>query len=508
MKAQSLIFSTIFLAVINILIRILGFLYRILLVRLMGSEGLGLLELITPVTSLIGTMVGSGVPIAMIRLTTQSLAKNKLRQSFKTIEYTAWIMILFSLFLSIFLYINTPFIATNILKDKRLITPLKIFSPIIVFPSLSALLRGYFYGSKNVIPPAFSQLGEQVIRMIIVISLLHLLCPFQEDKAISISMLGNIFGEIIGMLILIIFFVFTKKKFKKEDNEEIPKVSFLKTLFSFGSIAIPITFSRMVSSLLRVATSIIVPGRLMASGLDQSTSLSLFGQINGMVIPLLFIPFTLTSALVMNLIPRISEAVETSNQILLHRYLDKTFHLTFLIGLPLSGIFYLFSNEIFSILYHIKNGLYLSQLSIVTLFLCIYQISASILQGIGKQFSSTITFIMGMFLQLILTYILVGNPKYQIKGYVFSYLISYIFIALINFFMVFYFTKDKMNTKEWILKPFISTVFALVFSKSAFFFLKSSFHEFVCFLICIIIFGILYFITLFLSKNIQSFFKE
>ncbi len=508
MKTQSLVFSTIFLTIINIFIRILGFLYRILLVRFIGSEGLGLFELISPVTSLVGTIVGSGVPIAMIRLTTKSIAKNKLGQSFKTLEYTSWIMMILSLILSVFLYVNAPLIATDILNDQRLITPLRIFAPIILFPSLSALLRGYFYGSKNVIPPALSQFGEQITRMIVVISLLQLLSPFREDKAISISIVGDVFGEITGLGILIFFFVKLRKKFKKESNGKIPKVSPSKTIFSFGSIALPITLSRVISSFLKVITSVIVPGRLVKSGLDQSISLSQFGQVNGMVMPLLFIPFTLTSALVMNLIPRISEAVEKSNHNVLHRYLDKTFHITFLIGLPLSSIFYVFSDKIFFILYNESNGTYLSQLSIATLFLCIYQISTSILQGIGRQFFSTVHFIVGMILQLILTYILVGNPSYQIEGYIISYLISYCFISLISFLSVFYFTKDRINTKKWILEPLIATILALVFSKFTYSFVNIYFNEFLSLMTSIIAFSIIYLGILFFTKNIQSFLKN
>src|SRR5690554_6256561 len=117
MKNQSLLFSTAILAGVNVLVRILGFGYRIVLVRLIGAEGLGLFELVSPITMLIFTLVGSGVPIAVIRLTTQSIANNRRDQSFKILEYTSFIMIFVSLILSILLFVSAPFIANVILKD-------------------------------------------------------------------------------------------------------------------------------------------------------------------------------------------------------------------------------------------------------------------------------------------------------------------------------------------------------------------------------------------------------
>ena len=203
-------------------------------------------------------------------------------------------MVVLSLLLSITLFSGTPFIANNILRDERLVTPLYIFAPAIIIPSLSAIFRGHFYGTKNVVPPALSQLIEQVARMLIVLTLLRILYPFQEDKAISISMVGSIFGELAGFLVLLLFY--RRVKGAELGPQPMEGLSFIPTLGRFSTIALPITFSRVISSLLRTATSIIVPGRLLASGLDRSAALSCFGRVNGMAIPLLFLPFTLTSS--------------------------------------------------------------------------------------------------------------------------------------------------------------------------------------------------------------------
>ncbi len=476
------------------------------MVRLIGAEGLGLLELVNPITMLIFTLVGSGVPIAVIRLTTQATAKNNMGHSFKIVDYVSWIMVVLSLLLSITLFSGTPFIANNILRDERLVTPLYIFAPAIIIPSLSAIFRGHFYGTKNVVPPALSQLIEQVARMLIVLTLLRILYPFQEDKAISISMVGSIFGELAGFLVLLLFY--RRVKGAELGPQPMEGLSFIPTLGRFSTIALPITFSRVISSLLRTATSIIVPGRLLASGLDRSAALSCFGRVNGMAIPLLFLPFTLTSSLVLNMIPRISEAVEQGNRLVVRLYLEKTIHLAFLIGIPLSGIFYLFSDPIFTLLYGEANGTILSQLSIATLFLCTYQISTSILQAIGKQWTSTLIFVGGMLIQFALTYVLVSVPEYRVNGYILSYLISYFLISAANLILVFFFTRNPMDVKKYILIPCLAAIIPLSFSKPLFNYLLAGLPMIFSLLTVVSVIGVIYLGILLLCKNIQYFYRK
>ena len=198
-KNQSFLLSTTILAVVNILIKVLGFIYRIILVRLIGAEGLGLFELISPITMLVFTMVGSGVPIAIIRLITQSIANNKKYESIKIVEYTSLIMFFVSLLLSIILFLGAPFIANSILRDERLLIPLYIFAPAIIF--LLCNTKGYFYGIKCYPPLANFR---QVARIFMVFALLSILYPFKEDKAIIISMVAVVFSEFIGYYYLYI----------------------------------------------------------------------------------------------------------------------------------------------------------------------------------------------------------------------------------------------------------------------------------------------------------------
>lgn len=469
MIKRGLVFSTIFLTIINVLIRILGFVYRIFLVRFIGAEGLGLFELVSPIAMFLFTILGSGVPIAVMRLTAQGVAKNQPLKNDQIIKYISFIMFGVSILLFISLILFTPFLSISILKDERLSLPLYIFAPTLFFASLSAIFRGYFYGLKNVVPPALSQLVEQGVRMVLVFSLLFYFSPVTPIGAVSISMAGVVLGEFFGFVFLLLFY--RKRKFFYSFQKNRERTSFIIVLRTFFSIALPITFSRMLSSILRVITALLIPGRLLLSGLDKSTALSVFGKVNGMAMPLLFLPFTFTSALVLNLIPRISEYQEKKNLPLLHRSIGKGIEIAFMVGIPTSCVFYLFSDEIFSILYGESSGLYLKNLSILVLFLCVYQITTSILQGLGKQFISTIFYVTGMLFQLFCTYFLVANPSYGIEGYILSMVLSFFFISTANFFYLLFYTKIKLQWKRWFLFPIFATISSSFIGRFLFLFL-------------------------------------
>ena len=78
-------------------------------------------------------------------------------------------------------------------------------------------------------------------------------------------------------------------------------------------MSVPITCNRMSNILINSISSMIVPSRLALSGLSYYQSLSMYGVINGMVMPFIYLPFTLGSALVVNLIPSISQEVTLKN---------------------------------------------------------------------------------------------------------------------------------------------------------------------------------------------------
>ena len=59
----------------NFITRIIAFFYRVYIVRLIGSEGIGLYEMVFPVYSLILVITTAGIPMAVSKLISEACKK-------------------------------------------------------------------------------------------------------------------------------------------------------------------------------------------------------------------------------------------------------------------------------------------------------------------------------------------------------------------------------------------------------------------------------------------------
>jgi len=76
MRRESIIIGTLILTVTTTIIRTVGFLFRIYLANVLGSEGMGLYQLMLSVYMLMVTFATSGIRTAVSRLISEEIALN------------------------------------------------------------------------------------------------------------------------------------------------------------------------------------------------------------------------------------------------------------------------------------------------------------------------------------------------------------------------------------------------------------------------------------------------
>ena len=77
---KNLVIGALILTVAGVITRLLGFVFRIYMSNLIGSEGMGLYQLIIPLYMLAGTLSTSGVSVAISKLIAEENAKKQLVQ--------------------------------------------------------------------------------------------------------------------------------------------------------------------------------------------------------------------------------------------------------------------------------------------------------------------------------------------------------------------------------------------------------------------------------------------
>jgi len=182
-----------------------------------------------------------------------------------------------------------------------------------------------------------------------------------------------------------------------------------------------------------------------------------------MTMPLLFLPFTVTSALAVNIIPDISEQIAINNMEDIRSKSNLAIKLTLLVAIPITFVYIIFGNHIAQLIYNQQDvGKYLTIASYSTIFLCMQHTLSGILHGMGKQVVNTINYLLGMLIQLYCTYFLIPNPKYGINGFFIGYILSAFVIFMLNMITLKRITGMRFFIIKSSIKATICSVFMII----------------------------------------------
>ena len=144
MTKKSFISGAITLIVAGLIVRVLGFVYRIYLSNLIGAEGMGLFQLIAPIYSLIILTITSGISIAVSKMVAQELAKNHIINLRRITKCALFIVLGVGVIVSILILIFSGVISNVILKDSRTYYSVILLIPCIPAIAAASAFKGIF----------------------------------------------------------------------------------------------------------------------------------------------------------------------------------------------------------------------------------------------------------------------------------------------------------------------------------------------------------------------------
>ncbi len=437
------LFKTVFIIIFFTgLTRLAGFIFRIWLSRTIGAESLGVYQISFSIFMVLLTIVSSGIPLIISRMTAKYVAIKDKKSEQQTLSSAVIISLGLSVVISlIVLILQKPI--SYIFADERCIIILLTLLPALIFSSVYSAVRGNLWGRNKYVASCSAELFEQLIRILVCILLLSGLFPIKEG-AIGASLSLSIACVFSCIFVVILYFKSGGKFTKPKGYKEIIKTS------------TPITTIRVASSLIQPVVALIIPLRLVSAGYTSAQSLSLYGIATGMTLPLLFIPMTLIGSLSYALIPDLSSA-NAKNET---KYISSRISTSIIFSLfvaffmvPLFmgagqnlGVFF-FDNA--------QSGILLSEASWIIIPMCLTNISSSILNAVGYEIKSFKNYIVGVILMLLCIWFL---PKYiGINALIWAMGSCFTVSAILNIKMIKkYITKDlKIARYFWIFTAFL-----------------------------------------------------
>lgn len=433
MRVPNLILSTIILFISNFIVRILGFVYKIFLTRVIGESGLGIYHILFNFLMVSIALTTTGIPTTLSCLVAKKNATKDTHSKNVLFISTLYISFIIALVISLIISFNAEFISFKLLKTSKFSLLVLGICPAVVVITISNVLRGYYYGLKDATVPAIGQVLEQVVRILFVLIIINYLK--KDYLNCYIALLGISIGEVANILFIACCLYKNTNLFNKYT---ISIKDFYSSSIETLKMSVPITCNRMSNILLNSISSMIVPSRLALSGLTYHQSLSIYGVISGMVMPFVYLPFTLGSALVVNLIPSISQEVSLKNYKTIKLKVFYALLLTLFVGGMCSITFYFFGDKLCLLVFKNKSaGIYLKSMFLLPLFTSLNQTLSGILHALRKEVHSSVITISTMVLQLICLYILLPLPSVNINGYIYTTTLTAMLASLLHIIVLY-----------------------------------------------------------------------
>ncbi|KAF5032433.1 hypothetical protein DSECCO2_617300 [anaerobic digester metagenome] len=105
---------------------------------------------------------------------------------------------------------------------------------------------------------------------------------------------------------------------------------------------------------------------------------------------------------------------------------------------------------------HASSGALLEIMAISVIFLTLVQSFTAILQSVNKQFHPVKNLAVGLVVKVVFSYILIGMPSINIRGAAISTTISYLVVALLNWWDINRSTKIKISLIKVSARPLLS----------------------------------------------------
>lgn len=434
MSKQTFLKGTLLLICAGMVTRLLGFVNRLVLARLIGEEGVGLFMMALPTLFLMMAITQMGLPIAISKRVAEAEAKNNKQKIKQILVVSLVITSISSIIFTTLMILGGPFIASTLLTDERTLYPLIAISPIVPIIAFTGVIRGYFQGKQNMKPQSISMVIEQIVRISCVYMFVKLLLPCGIEFAAAGAMFSVILGEFISLLYMIY-------QFKREKSVHI-RSNFLKTLQSskhvlqaLFSIALPTTGSRMIGSIAHFLEPIIVSQSLAIAGITTVVATKQYGELAGYVMPLLLLPTFITNSLAVALVPSISEADAKSNHALIHYRIHQAIRISFASGAIATIILSLYAKEILTIMYGTDHASpFIILMAPFFILLYIQSPLQATLQALDLAKPAMWNSLFGNLIKFIVLFLLASNGQFGIMGVAIAMCVGVVLVTLLHLF--------------------------------------------------------------------------
>ena len=436
-KGESFMQGVLSLMVAQVLIKLLGLVYKWYLTNRegFGDEGNAIYSAGFSIYALLLTLSSTGVPNAVSKLVSEHTAKGDYRGAHRIFKISLATFAIIGLVGTLIMFLGAGYIANVWLAIPEAELTLVALSPAIFFVAIICVFRGYFNGRENMKATANSQTLEQIFKTVftvLVVEIVAICSGVNTNLMAAGANLATTLATAAGFLYLYMYYKVRRADLGKEivSSENYPTKSI------WGTVK-----------------------RGLQTFLTEGEALKQYGILSGKVDTLVSLPLSFNIAFATALVPAIAGAKTKGDMQTANKRVSFSLLVTMLIGLPCMVGMMIFAQPILNLLFPNANEgaliLQVSALSII--FTVLNQTVNGALQGLGKIYTPAIALMVGVAIKFILNLVLVPIEAIGAAGAAFATAACHAIAFAIGFSVLRRNMKIDLPFSKFIVKPFLAT---------------------------------------------------
>lgn len=472
-KKQTFLHGALILVCANLIVKIIGAIFRIPIYNILGGEGYANYQDAYTLYAMFFAISTAGLPVAIQRMISVANANQNFEEEKKIFKLALILFVLVGTVGTGIMIFGAKAYSSFVVKNDNAYFGILVLAPTLFFVCITSAFRGYFQGHQNMIPTAVSEIIEALCKLLIGIGAAMYALDRYGTERLDIVAAYAIGGLTVGVA-LGTFYLFLRRLLLSRAEHNI-KVSdkmnaFKKSARKNGeimkeiiTISLPIMFSSLIVSMAGAIDSSMMKWRLEGIGWTNEAANEAFGDYFGMAVPFFSLPNTLVVPLAVSIISVIAAAFAENNKKLIKSTVESTFRVALIITMPCAFGIACMSKPILNLIYSKypeavqTTAPLLSILAIAVVFVSMMTITNSMLQAQGQEKKTIISMACGMLVKIISSYILIGIPEINRYGTPISTCLCYFTIMALNFYFLVKYTGIVPPLRRTFIKPFMSS---------------------------------------------------
>ena len=418
---------------IGAVIKVLGLVYKIVLTRILGMEGMRLMSLVFPTLSLALCLSSLCIPAVVNQNIAANLFTHHTRAS-TIVKAALRITFISSSLISLILMASFPLYKV-IFETSFIYYPLLMSVPLIYISNCTGVLRGYLEAKNRFDTTYLANLFEQITKIALCFFLLFLFKDSDIKTQVLLCFLSMTVSEFAS-------FFYIVAKIKKTTRLRYTDVSSLGYEKKILKQALPLTFNQLVITLDNYLEPFLFYLVATKVGISIYDATVYYTEVTSFAIPLLIFAHFGVQSISKFTFPKITELRWQKE--LLHPVLRQAFFFCFLIAVFNFMLCYFYAEESLLILFKdASSSTVVSSLAVLYFFAYFNPLFVAILQAYNKEKRLLITTIVSSFCSLLGIIIWTLIPTIALEGFVLGLAGG----SFVRFLRLFYFAHREVRFK-------------------------------------------------------------